>query len=286
MNYVKGDRVRHPNKPEWKLGEVLEDSTSESVRVFFLGAGEKKLSLKFVQPEKVLDEEGKHPGLDHLQVSHPSKGIVYRSLPESIDRFLERFPQGFYGERFAKEERNYKTRAHELAKELLNQDSLAELILQEEFGEVCKRAMRVVNATNLLFPNEKMALKDGLTTLECQEKFSKALHNILYGIETLETRFTSFCGVLEEIRAAKWTTATYFLFIRLPEQFMFVKPTITQNAAEITAFGINYRAELNWLTYKCVLEFSEYLMSELENLKPRDMIDVQSFMWCIAPGKY
>ena len=95
----------------------------------------------------------------------------------------------------------------------------------------------------------------------------------------------AFAKVLEELGADKWTTVSYFLFILLPEKYMFVKPTVTQNAAEISAFELNYRPQLNWLTYKSVLEFSEYLQSELVELKPRDMIDVQSFMWCISPYK-
>jgi hypothetical protein len=66
---------------------------------------------------------------------------------------------------------------------------------------------------------------------------------------------------------------------------VFLKPTVTQNAAEISGFAINYRPDLNWLTYASVLTFANYLKAELVGLLPRDMIDVQSFMWCIAPGK-
>ena len=61
------------------------------------------------------------------------------------------------------------------------------------------------------------------------------------------------------------------------------KPTITQHAAALCGFEINYRPEVNWLTYDLVLKFSQYLKDELVDLRPRDMIDVQSFMWCIAP---
>ncbi len=67
---------------------------------------------------------------------------------------------------------------------------------------------------------------------------------------------------------------------------MFVKPTITQYSSELCGFEINYKPQLNWLTYKSILDFSNYLFSELSDLNPRDMIDVQSFMWCIAPGTY
>ena len=95
----------------------------------------------------------------------------------------------------------------------------------------------------------------------------------------------AFAKVLEDLGADKWTTASYFLFILIPEKYMFVNPMVTKNAAEISAIVLNYRPQLNWLTYKSVLEFSEYLRSALAELKPRDMIDVQSFMWCISPYK-
>ena len=43
MSLKKGERVRHPIKAEWGLGEVLEDSNGEKVRVFFVGTGEKTI---------------------------------------------------------------------------------------------------------------------------------------------------------------------------------------------------------------------------------------------------
>jgi hypothetical protein len=41
MDYKKGDRVKHPTKDDWGLGEVLENSNGDTVRVFFVGTGEK-----------------------------------------------------------------------------------------------------------------------------------------------------------------------------------------------------------------------------------------------------
>ena len=130
-----------------------------------------------------------------------------------------------------------------------------------------------------------MALKDGLASPQHEEAFASALFALLYGEDDLESRFVKYARVLENIGAAKWTTATYFLFIVGPDQYIFLKPMITQNAAKICATEINYRPELNWHTYASVLRFANDLKSELDNLKPRDMIDVQSFMWCIAPDK-
>lgn len=53
MEYKKGLRIKHPSVPEWGIGEVLEDSSGDVVRVFFVGSGEKKLSLKDLQLERV-----------------------------------------------------------------------------------------------------------------------------------------------------------------------------------------------------------------------------------------
>ena len=76
-------------------------------------------------------------------------------------------------------------------------------------------------------------------------------------------------------------------FLAFPEEHVFLKPTVTQHAADLVKAELNYRSELNWLTYSCLLEFAGYLKTELVKMGmgPRDMIDVQSFMWCIAPGK-
>ena len=67
---------------------------------------------------------------------------------------------------------------------------------------------------------------------------------------------------------------------------MFVKPTITQHMAEICAYDINYRSQVTSRTYLRVMDFSAYLKEAIAELEPADMIDVQSFMWCIAPGTY
>ena len=286
MEYKKGDRVKHPTKAEWGLGEVLENDNGEAIRVFFVGAGEKVLSLKYVEPLKVAEDESAHPVLDNLKITKSAGGIKYKSLPQSIQFFREQFPEGFYGDKFSEHEREYKDKAHYLAQELLNADALGELLESESYAEIAKRALKVVNATNLIFPNEKMALKDGLVEPVAQEVFAKALFSLLYSEESLELRFMAFAKALEDIDAAKWTTATYYLFIVHPCKYMFVKPTITQHSSELCGFEVNYKPQLNWLTYKSVLDFSEYLFSAISELKPRDMIDVQSFMWCIAPGTY
>lgn len=286
--YARGDRVRHPTQAAWRLGEVLEDSDGTSVRVFFEGAGEKALGLAYVQPIKVSGAEAASTLLDNLYLCKHAAGVRFKSLAESIQFFLKEFPGGFHGERLYKHERKYKEVAHALAKELLEPSVLKALRDGGQHDEICARALKVVNATNLVFPNEKMQLKDGLKLPEHPAKFATAVVDLLYGDDSYQARFERFATMLEEIDSAKWTVATYFSFFVFPAEHMFLKPTVTQQAAELCGFEISYDSKLNWKTYDRLLAFSRWLFDELtkQELQPRDMIDVQSFIWCIAPGKY
>jgi hypothetical protein len=281
----KEDRVKHPLKAEWGLGEVLEDSNGETVRVFFVGTGEKTLSLKHVTLECIPTDEAAHPILDHLRVPEKRDRHRYQSLPESIERFRARYPQGFSDDRFVKEAREYKIHAHQVAQDLLSQRELARLLSANDGVEVCRRALSVAGETNLIFPHEKMALRDGLKVPAHQQAFATALCHLLHGDGDLQPRFETYARILEGIGAAKWTLATYFLFIVYPDEYMFLKPIVTQKTAAISGFEIHYRPDLNWRTYRSVLDFANYLKAALMELSPRDMIDIQSFLWCIAPGK-
>jgi hypothetical protein len=285
MDYKKGERVKHPTRVDWGLGEVLQDSHSDKVKIFFTEEGEKTFSLKYIQLIKVEGEEAKHPILDNLSVSNSSNRIKYQSLSQSINNFLQLYPNGFCGEKYHKVQRNHKVKAHQLASELLNLKDFEKLLNELNYDEICKRALKVANATNLVFPKEKKSLKDGLSTTTGKKHFSESLYQLLYGTSNLAQRFNDFSNVLKDIGTAKWTTISYFLFIVFPEKYMFVKPKVTKDAAEISAFEINYDPELNWFTYNSILTFSEYLKKELSELKLRDMIDVQSFMWCIAESR-
>lgn len=282
MKFAKGERVNHLGKPEWGLGRVLDDSSGDTLRVFFVGPGEKTLNLRYSNLAKVVGEEAAHPVLDNLRIVKNDKGIKYRSLPLLIDSFLREFPGGFSDARFHDDERDYKVDAHKLMLANLSAAEFTSLLSANEYPEICKRALQVIHKTDLIFPNEIMSLNDGLIADSGKKMFSESLYALLYDESDLEGRFDRFSDCLLEIGAATWTTQTYFLFITFPEKHMFLKPRVTQKAADICGFELNYRSESDWLTYAKLLEFSRYLFTSLADLKPRDMIDIQSFIWCAA----
>jgi len=291
MDFKKGDRVRHKMEPSWGLGEIIEMTGGPYCKIFFVNQGEREIGINYMENLiKVKNKEAAHPLLDNLKLPDKSKKIKFTSMGNLVNSFFKIFPKGFYDEKYLRQERDYKVEAHNLMSGLLNKSDFGDLLSQNEYEEISHNALKIVNKTNLVFPNEKMALKDGLKSAENKKLFSTSLFGVLYGSGELSERFESFAGCLERINAAKWTTQTYFLFIAFPERYMFMKPSVTQSAADAFAFELHYRPDINWKSYESLLCFSRYVSEELtkidEYLKPRDMIDTQGFIWSSAPGKY
>ena len=265
---------------QWGLGEV-RDVRGDHADVFFVEEGEKTVSLRHVALE-ALDPRPAHALLDRLK-----PGTKYRSLKRSMEDFLADFEGGFKGDRYRTRERDYKVEAGRLAREELARETVEAALEKGEHDDVCERAARVVNKTNLIFPNEKMDLRDGLKDAAGRRAFATALSNLLHGEGAPARRFERFVGVLSNLGAAKWTVATYFWFLVEPERYMFVKPTYIQGAARMCAYDIAYTTDIDWPAYERMLTFSDYLKSELERsereeLWPRDLIDVYSFIWLIS----
>lgn len=282
MQYLKGQRVIHPAKPDWGLGEVLNHSNGDTVEIFFVGVGQKTLALSYVEPEKIRGAAAANVHLDNLARNPSDSAPKYHSLAKATDLFLDAYPGGFQGDRYMSEEREYKDAASAKARELLDKKALAGMLKKKEYADIVAQTLQVLNATNLVFPNEKMALRDGLANEMDQIEFCEALNSLLHGAEEPSQRFSNFVSALDDMSATKWTTATYFSFLCNPDSQMFVKPTITQNAAALCRWEINYQPKVNWQTYNLILKLAGHLFEGLSELEPRDYIDVQSFMWCIA----
>ncbi|MBK5970464.1 MULTISPECIES: DUF3553 domain-containing protein [Thiorhodovibrio] len=78
MPFKVGDRVKHPKKLDWGLGEVTA-SGGGNVTVHFVDAGEKKLSLNHVALQLVTGDDAVSPQLDQIrQEPVASKTVRYR----------------------------------------------------------------------------------------------------------------------------------------------------------------------------------------------------------------
>lgn len=201
------------------------------------------------------------------------------------DKFLRLCPGGFSDPKFLKDERSYKLDAHEKWNELLNREEFNRLLEKEQYQEICRRAVQIEGKTRLMLSRfEKSALHDALREENAATMIAWGLFDLVYGEDNFQKRFEEFSTDLGSLRIKQtspvtWTIATVFPFLALPEQHIFLKPKVTQAAAKRRRFSLNYKPELNWLTYSCLLRFAEVLAEEVADLNPRDMIDIQSYIW-------
>ncbi|MGI9280020.1 MAG: hypothetical protein ACR2PX_10385 [Endozoicomonas sp.] len=209
-----------------------------------------------------------------------------RNIPGMIATFEKRYPGGFYGDLQAEEERNYKVNACQQFQLLLGKPEFEQLISSEQYDELYERVARLVSLTNFIQGSfEKPILLD--TIKENQSLFMNGLYQFLWSEDDLHHRFDHFVLLLEKMGLKKWTYITYFLFLSDPEQHMFVKPEMLKRSLDISGYPVRYDSTPSFELYDQILNFSRWLKSKISALKPRDMIDVHSFMWHMAPtGKH
>lgn len=206
-------------------------------------------------------------------------------------KFLKFFPEGFRDEKYVAWERGYKWEAHEKWNEMLERAAYKKLLGAGEFAEIAARAVRIESKTNLLFSFEKMALRDAVKTNEGARLFAEGLYEFLHGAGSLERKFERWCEAIaalprRQTRVLTWPLVTVFGFIAQPETHIFLKPMVTRRAAAIYGFDFQYKSRPSWETYANFLAFAETVRRDLRDLKPQDMIDLQSFMWVQGSDEY
>lgn len=200
----------------------------------------------------------------------------YMGFDGAKARFLRIFPDGF-GPAFDARERNYKLEA----KKLLDDTAPLELALTK--NGLGKAILRVFQKSNLLSIFEKARLKEALESSQADA--------FIHGAAKFANGDTKF-GLLEISRALKphavanWTAATYLPFLWRPDTHMFLKPEVTKTFASRVGhpFFDVYGSGLDSTVYMSLLDLASRTDKELTKLKPRDRIDIQSFIWVI--GEY
>jgi hypothetical protein len=206
-------------------------------------------------------------------------------------KFLRFFPGGFNDETYLEWERDYKWQAYERWCASLRRPAFRSLLDAGDYEEVARHAVTIESRTNLLFSFEKMALRDAVKSREGARQFAEGLWEFLHGSAPDQERFEAWVerlGALprRQTRVLTWPMATVFGFIAQPEKHIFLKPMVTRRAA--TAYGCNfdYASRPNWRTYVSLLEFAEQVREDQRDLGPRDMIDLQSFIWVQGSDEY
>jgi hypothetical protein len=206
--------------------------------------------------------------------------------------FLRVFPLGFLDPGYLAEERNYKWAAHLQWEAELGESVFEQLLGERNFQEVSSRLRGVVSKNKLNLPStfELMALNRLTMNSETQSILAEHIHGLVYGNDHAAA-LERFTVALQRVSVKgsdpfKWPIVTLFPFIAHPARHMFVKPEATKAAAARIGTEINYKTLPNALTYGRVLELAQRLMEDLADLKPRDFMDVQGFIWVAHSDAY
>jgi hypothetical protein len=207
------------------------------------------------------------------------------------EKFLEYFPHGFSDETYLETERAFKWEAHRRWAAQLGRDELASLVRRHAYSEIALRAVRVESRTSLLFSFEKMAVRDAVNERSGAREFATGLAAWLHGRGSERERFEQWCTTVARLprrqtRVATWPVVTVFGFIARPRVHLMLKPTVAKRAADAYGFPLRYAAQPQWDTYASLLEFARLVRHDLAPMHPRDMIDIQSFLWVQGSDEY
>lgn len=216
---------------------------------------------------------------------------AFRSAQACRRRFLRFFPGGFKDDTYLDWERGYKAEAHGNWARELGRSQFQALLRANHFAEIAAKAIRIESRTNLLFSFEKMALRDATRTPAGARAMAEGLYQFLYGRGSDDRRFVQWCAVVgalprRQTRVLTWPVVTVFGFIAQPRRHMFLKPNVTRVAAARYGYRLDYEPTPNWRTYAQLLEFVGVVRHDLSDLAPRDMIDMQSFLWVQGSDEY
>jgi hypothetical protein len=206
-------------------------------------------------------------------------------------KFLNHFRRGFYDQKYLDWERNYKWDAHLAWRRKLAKTRFRERLEEGEFVSIALDVIRIESRTNLLFSFEKMALRDAVAGYSSSRKFAVGLYDFLHGAGPVAQRFETWVKLLatlprRQTRVLTWPAATVFGFFAQPKIHFFLKPKVTREAARRYGIDLDYRSRPDWEGYQRVLAFARRVSDDLSDLKPRDMIDVQSFLWVQGSDEY
>jgi hypothetical protein len=208
-------------------------------------------------------------------------------------KFLRFFPGGFRDETYLEWERQYKWETHERWNAALGREAFERLLERDGHGEIAARAVRVEQQSrhSMIFSFEKMALRDAIRSPAGARAFANGLYQFLHGPGSDEDRFVRWCDVVaglprRQTRVLTWPLVTVFGFIAQPERHVFLKPVVTRAAALKYGYDFSYRSRPNWETYRSLLDFAALVRRDQRDLRPRDMIDLQSFIWVQGSDEY
>jgi len=219
-------------------------------------------------------------GRDLPQPTHRS---ATRELVELVRRRYRDWA-GFDDPRMVEEERDYKVYLCDRARDWLEKETLEGLLEAGDAAGFVDRLDRLgkEKGNNLLYRGVPRAGDLGILYQERLDKpaFCRQVFDLLYG----EGESAQWLGrysewVSDQGLPNKWTFPTFLLWARHPEEEVFVKPTVAAASIRLLGSDLELGPAPNGDDYVEFRELVLGLKQDLAEYGPRDVTDLQSFLW-------
>ena len=213
---------------------------------------------------------------DRLRTAALKADPSFVGFDGAISRFLGIFPNGISDSDYLARERDYKVDA----RKLLNSTApLQEAATGSGFAEAAIKAFARTNIVHPVWEAPRMAealrSKDGDNLIRRLARFTLGDRSQLSAITRIASRYG----------AAKWPIVTYLPFLwesDEPHVILRHEPTTIFASSVGHEFPHVYDARLIPGVYESLLDLFTTTQAEIEELNPRDLIDVQSFIWVVS----
>jgi hypothetical protein len=148
------------------------------------------------------------------------------------------------------------------------------------YGEA---ALAAFCATRLFSPFERARLAVVLRG-RAADKFIRAAAWFTIGDGDRKAALAEMERMLKPQEAAKWTVASFLPFLWRPEAHMFLRPEATKDFAVRVGhrFAADCEPRLRLEVYESLLDLAEQTQGAIEDMGPRDRIDVQAFIGVVG----
>ncbi len=217
-------------------------------------------------------------GLTGTQLVDPA------ALAGLVERFAAHFPS-FTDPAYEALEPQYKRAAADYMHEVLGQEKLHKQLADGEFAAIKADILRATRGTyngqinNLLNQWDVQALDNAEA-----EPLAHRIYRLLYGADPFPLRFEMWVAALATAKEGVWPAATYFLMLHDPATHIFVKPDPYQKLLQALHSNLTWSTRPTAAAYAEIQVLAQALFAALHDLKPRDLIDVQSFIYILYPS--
>lgn len=171
------------------------------------------------------------------------------------------------------------------AEALLSAAALRELLSGWRYDELVQRLETLGKATNLLW--NRVPQRGDLAILYGsgldRAEFAIQFQRLLYGGAATPLRIETFSNYTRRhYLPNRWPFPTFFLFLTHPDTELFVQPQVARWFLQYLGLPSVYTASPSAEVYSLLRRQATLLGDALQRYRPRDMVDIQSFLWICA----